>query len=372
MNINNKAEADISKIKSNNIVKLLFSYLDSNNILKLVQNNKNLQNKLNINIENYKKKYDFPTYTIYEKKIIKSIPMRNKFMLNQEELETNCGRCISTCTYSILFLFLLVYAILLITLDTFDDNNTKKDYDKSLENIINKINKSLFILIGFIIVSWATLYFFIYVDCIYDIGFKKILKSILMIIIDIIHFAFEGLVIWKLIISYQIIEGDIPWFMKMDYTFLSLNLLHIIFAICLTIFFFKDSGSQMLVYSDFYLTSFNNIKIRNSLLPYSFLDKTEKERKKYLLKKYYYYSIKKTKNFFFIHFIINNKRKEMNIPELKVDEDDEIPNYIINAPGEILLYPENNIFKLANNEYLFKYRIGEFENKVKNNDKEVI
>ena len=53
-------------------------------------------------------------------------------------------------------------------------------------------------------------------------------KSIIIVIINLIHFTFEGLVIWKVVISYQNLEGDIPWFMIMDYVFLIINFLHII------------------------------------------------------------------------------------------------------------------------------------------------
>ena len=60
MNINNNA--DITKIRNNDILKSLFSYINSKSILKLVQKNKNLQNRLNINIENYKNKFEFPKY----------------------------------------------------------------------------------------------------------------------------------------------------------------------------------------------------------------------------------------------------------------------------------------------------------------------
>ena len=36
------------------------------------------------------------------------------------------------------------------------------------------------------------------------------------------------------------------------------------------------------------------------------------------------------------------------------------------------LFPEENIFKISNKEYLFKYPIGEFEKKFKNSDVNII
>ena len=366
MNIKNKA--DLSRISNNYNLKLLFSYLDSNRILKIVKNNKKLQNKLNINIENYKKKSEFPKYEFIDNINVERIPMRSHFLGGDSDGE--CARCISTCTTSIFFIYLLIYAILLITLDTFDDSNTKKNYDKSLENIINKINIYLFILIGCLIVSWAILFFFIYIKCFYDYGFKKILKSILIIIINIIPLVFEGLVIWKLVISYKIIEGDIPWFMKMDYAFLSINFVHILFSICLTVIFFIKSGSKISVTHECYLTSFNNMNIQRYDLPDNFSNWTEKERKKFVLYKFNQFSYEDIK--VFLDPFINIYRQQLNIPELKSDEDGKIPNFIINEPSEIMLYPEKNIFKLSNKEYLFKFSFNEFRNKIWKKDKEVL
>ena len=72
----------------------------------------------------------------------------------------------------------------------------------------------------------SSTFFYVYIKCAYDYGFKKKLKSIIIIIINIIYFTFEGLVIWKLVISYKILEGNLPCFMKMDYAFLSINFVH--------------------------------------------------------------------------------------------------------------------------------------------------
>ena len=54
------SEKDIlSKISSKYSLKTIFTYADYNLILKLVKNNKKLQNKLGINIQNYKIKTNY-------------------------------------------------------------------------------------------------------------------------------------------------------------------------------------------------------------------------------------------------------------------------------------------------------------------------
>ena len=187
-----------------------------------------------------------------------------------------------------------------------------------------------------------------------------------------IHFVFEGLVIWKLCISYKIIEGDIPWFMKMDYSFLIINFIHILFLIILTIGFFKDSESHILL-SALNLISFNNNQIKEYNLPENFSNWTEKERKQYLLDNCVQFKYINSKMLsIWTTSDINDYRKELKLPRLNDGKNVSIQNFIENEPGEMLLYPEKNIFKLSNKEYLFKYPIGEFEKKVKNKDKEVM
>ena len=370
--MNNKNKADITKIKNAYILKSLFSYLSSKQILKIVQKNKKLQNKLEISVENYKKYSGFPKYEYNEETDIERIPKRNHMMMG--DCSQSCGQCISSCTSIIFILYLLVYSILQITLDTFDGSNTKENYDKSLENIINKLNKSLFILVGCVIVSWAALFFYVYIKCSYDYGFKKKLKSIIIITINIIHFTFEGLVIWKLVISYKILEGNLPWFMKMDYAFLSINFVHILFLILCTVFFFLESGDHIIISTTVTLHSFNNMEIDNYLLPDNFSDWKEKERKLFVLDKYneFKFKYKGSRDFTnFVYIYINLQRQIKEIPALEIDSNSTIPDFILYEPAEIMLYPEKNIFKLSNNKFLFRYPDGQFENKVKIKDKEI-
>ena len=58
---------DITKIHNTYNLKSVFEYLDYKYILKLIKNNKNLQNKLEISINNYK---NFQNYQYMKKKVI--------------------------------------------------------------------------------------------------------------------------------------------------------------------------------------------------------------------------------------------------------------------------------------------------------------
>ena len=70
-------------------------------------------------------------------------------------------------------------------------------------------------------------------------------------------------------------------------------------------------------------------------------------------------------------FLINNFRKKNNVQILAMSKSKRIPPFIINPPSEIILFSYKNIFQFKNNSYLLRYQIGEIENKLKNNDKEL-
>ena len=66
-NINNKDTNKLLSISSNYILKNIFLYIKYNTSLKIIKNNKSLQTKLEINIQNYKDYSDFD-YIIKKKK----------------------------------------------------------------------------------------------------------------------------------------------------------------------------------------------------------------------------------------------------------------------------------------------------------------
>ena len=369
MKLNNKA--NLFKIKNNYILKSLFTYLHSQNILNLVQNDKILRSKLDITSEHYKIKTNLPKYEyIKETKIHKSI--KKKHPMNEDIALIVFGQIFTGCIACIFLTYHIIYSILLIALDTFDDSNTKENYNKSSEIIINKINVSLFILLAFIITSCLLLIFYIYVKCQFDYGFKKIIKSILIITINIIHYIFEGLVIWKLVLSYQIKRDGITWFMRMDYAFIILHFLYIVFIILCTIVFFATSGRKITKSSKCILKSFNNIRINDYILPDNFNNWEKNERKNFILNNYKFFQCSESQNLNYLKdSYINEYRKNNNILTLISNEDKTIPDFIINEPGEIMLFPEHNFFKLSNKEYLFKYN-DELENKIKNKDKDIM
>ena len=58
-------KASINRISNKNILKSLFSFLKYKQILKLVRNNKGLQKRLDINLNNYKEISELPKYEYF-------------------------------------------------------------------------------------------------------------------------------------------------------------------------------------------------------------------------------------------------------------------------------------------------------------------
>ena len=357
----NSYNADIFKISNKYLLKTLFGYIDDSiYILKLVKYNKKLQAKLGLNIQNYKNHSDLPKYTFLKKKTIQERVYGHHDYRN-ERLAYLLRICFTSCGYCTYFTYLLIYAILLKALDTFDESNTINNYNETSKIIINKLNSFLFILIGWIVFAWALLIFFVYRNCYRDYGIIKIIKTIIIIIIDSINIIYEGLMIWKLVLSYEIKSEKIPWFMIMDYIFIFIHFFHICLLILISYLFFIYSGVRIKFSEKCVLTSFNNVNIKYYTLPQNFDKWSKKERKRFVTdnsKKYRYNTDNRTEyGMNMLLMSINQLRKQYLLPNITIDYRRIIPNFVIKEPSEMLLYQGNKIIKLSNKEYLFKMDI---------------
>ena len=175
----------------------------------------------------------------------------------------------------------------------------------------------------------------------------------------VVHLSFEGLIIWKLALSYNIKKGDITWFMRMDYAFIFLHFFYIIYIGFLSYAYFVGSGRNVETITEIKLISFNGIKINEYALPKNFMKLAKKERKKYVLNNYKNYTYNFTSSQYDLINSINNFRQQENLLKLRVDN--KIPEFIVNWPVELMLNSKQNFFKLSNNNFLFKFYNGQFE-----------
>ena len=361
--------ADISNIKSEYNIKEIFSYLDYPYILKLLKKNKNLQNILGLSLENYKNKYETKKYEyIKETKLITS----EANLLRNTPEESVWYLLFSLSIICFIFLPFLIYSILLVSIKTFKDSNTKINYNKKYYNTIKIINPCLFIYDTFILISICIFSLGICYHGRRDYGRRKIIKFIITIFINLVNILFESLVIWKLILSYKIKRGGCTWFMVLDYLFLVLNLIYIIIFLIATISYFKESGNGINFKNEYYLTSFNKIKINNFKLPEDFGKLPKNERKKYIFDHYKDYEHTISKEQEKLLESINDFRGIKKIPLLGFCDLSKIPDFLFNEISEVMMWPDKNIFKISNKKYLFRYPIGNFEINFTNKDKNIL
>ena len=76
-----------------------------------------------------------------------------------------------------LFIYSIIYSILLVSLGSFDDSNTKENYNKSSANIIKKINAFTFILDGVTIATPFLFNIYIFIEIETDYCIDRFIKS---------------------------------------------------------------------------------------------------------------------------------------------------------------------------------------------------
>ena len=190
-------EPNILQVKSKEILKQIFSHLDTVHILKLIKYNKAIQNRLEIKKEIFFDNSDLPRCEyVLKSKLVKNIP--NNYY-GAPSTEFIVIFFFNTLSSLIILIYLLIYSILLATLDLFDESNTIENYDQDSLDKIEFLNISLFILLAIFIFSYFIIMCFVSNLLQYDYGCKKYLKSVLMIFFLFVHLAYEGLIIWKLV-----------------------------------------------------------------------------------------------------------------------------------------------------------------------------
>ena len=147
----------------------------------------------------------------------------------------------------------------------------------------------------------------------------------------------------------------------MDYIFIFLNLLYIILIFYYSYLFYKENfpifkkvkiKENSIYYS---LSSLNNIELDSYRLTQDFIKMKEKERKKFLLNNY---KNMKYKNDFEQRNLfdkINLWRSLHNLNIFSEDKIKNIPEYFMKQYTEIEINKDQNVFKLNNNLYLFKF-----------------
>ena len=130
----------LSKLSNKYILKSIFYHLNYNRLLKLFKNNKSIQNKAGITLDNYKLQFNYPQYHYFEY-------FSDDFYSLDPEFtgEAKLGQfCLLLCFTVLYFIYVSIYSLLLLIKDTFNDTTAQGDY-KNKAHIIKKISACNFI-----------------------------------------------------------------------------------------------------------------------------------------------------------------------------------------------------------------------------------
>ena len=348
----------ILQVRNKEILKQIFSHLKMIHILKLIKHDEAIQKRLEITKEIFIDNYDLPRYKYEIKKRILRKSFENENKENKLSLIFN-----SFCT-GIMLLFLIIYTYFLVASDLFDGSRIAEKFGKDLVEKIAFLNKSIFILIVVIILSYFINTFFVFKHIKNDFGGKKYFKIILLIFFFVVHILFEFLIIWKLALSYGIKNILNSRLFVLDYFFIFIHFIYIIYIFCGILYFFKNIGKNIIESLELKLISYNKIKIEDYELPEEFLTYNKRERKKYISENAFKFRYYKSAQQYDLINLINSYRIKFGINKYDPHDLSKIPQDMLNLPSEAIFFDYKNIFFVGHNKYIIKYPVGEFRRKL--------
>jgi len=330
-----------------------------------------MQNRLQITRDIFIDNSDLPRYE-YElrSKLLKNIKKKKGLM--SDDMQNKYTFICNSCCSGIILLYLLINSILLVTLDIFDESNTKENYDQDSLDKIEFLNKSLFILAGIIILSYFINTFFVCRGCRYDFGCKKYFKIILIFFFLAAHIIFEGLIIWKLALSYNIKSVSTTWFIVLDYIFIFTHFIYILFLGFGIFCFCMESGNKISTKTEFILISYNKIKIRHFILPKEFKTYNKTQRKNYISENAYNFVYDISEEQIELINLINLYREDLGLQKYFFKKIPNIPLDMLKIPSETIFFDYKNIFKIGDNKYILKYPVGELRKKLIQKSNEIM
>ena len=354
-----KDNGPIFSITSPYCLKTILSYIDYNTTLKLVKYNKHLQSKININIKDYSLDYEL-----------------NKTKTESSERTFIWYFILITHTllkFSLHF-YQFIYSIFYLSVKPYENKKRIEKIEKYFQESFgkSKIYHKIKILETYILVYNSLLiFFFLCGFCIATGECFKVDAIIYFTPMDIpFQSIFFGINLWLLCDAYFIYENQ-----KINSIILNL-LLQVIFIFA----FFVFSLSFYIIYNKFrykkvkkfYLEKFQGIKINTLKIDDNFCKMNSEEKKRYILsktKEMTFMNYRNEENIKNILSRINEYRKENKLDNLKYV--DRIPEFVING-NSLVKFTLNNIFKIGNKKYLFKYPPGEFLNQLNAKNKNIL
>ena len=346
----------LSRVNSKDVLKIILSlaYSDMKSVFKLVAYNKNLLKKLDINIKDY-----------YQYNIIKIVnPLLLLFVIVYSILEIS------------IFICFVLYTIYILKEGRFNDKILKEGYNVQIKNFVDFMdNYFLVAYLVFIILKFLLLIFIFITNCIIgDLDIKiKIFVSLCLIeflhyIMLIIKFCLAKNLINKELLEAYKSDGKFLWYFSLDKLMIFL-LPALIGSISITNYYIILVSSFIIPP---YLNQINKINIDEFELPEGFNKLNEKDKNKLIFKKENMEEYSYNLNFDQILLIgkLNDIRYQNHLRALEYHEEEKLPDFIKNIKTLLILFPNENIYKLSTNLYIFKYLKNEFQNHL--NDREIL
>ena len=343
----------LAQIKSEDILKLVLclAYGEMKPVLKLVKYNKSLLNKLDINL---KEDYNYK----FEKKIEKKKDIYLGYFF----------------TFKIvLFIVFLVYTIKFYEKGKFNKQNLKNGYKIKKKRFVDFMdNYILLAYLGFMLA--AMIFATIFLCCKFFTlkRFTKLIIFVFILFVDLIHYI-------AYIIKFtftKTISGSLSWFYTFDIsliTGLSIYILYCCYLLGLSLDE-RRSTDDFPIEDDmikFFINQFKGINIYAAELPNGFGNLDDKEKNEIIFKKENLWLYKYKSNTNKIDLILNKInaiRRENNLPLLNKSQEQYLPDFITKEKTKIYFYPNENIYKLSSNCYIFKYVKDEFQNHINNDE----
>ena len=349
----------LNRVKSKYILQNILSlaYKDIKSVIKLIKYNKSMMSIFNIILKN------FDENCKYERTIIK----------DREAININYYIIIRDI---ILLIQLFIYLICFYIRGTINQIKLEEGFDKGKKKLIDIMDKYILLLyIIYIIISNTINQLLIRYDKIFITGKIKWIFIFINSFIQLVYFIFH---IIKFIYEEDISGINIGIALEdtKHYWFYISDLVIIFsysFVFCLISgYILQLSPHHHLDYYDdlSWLYQFQGINIIRFYLPTEFenFDKTKKY--KFLFNnnniKKYEYELNESQ----INLInkINDIRKKYEIPLLKYNKVDKLPEFIINEKTQLIFYKFKNLYKLNPNSYIFKYPSQKFIDLLNNDE----
>ena len=261
---------------------------------------------------------------------------------------------------------------------TFNDNNLREGYDKKKKNFVDFMDN--YILLPY--------FFFMMISCLLNViltrcdsnGLIKAIYFSLFVLVDFTHYIYY---IIKFRYTRKLMKKELlkkldkgktsklTWFYSFDLALIVFMSFYILWNFGILFLFWITCKITCYIKINC-LVELNGVGVEEIELESEFGGLDEKSKNEYIFKKENIekYEYKLNENQIGLIKKINEIRVQNNIPKLQYNKYEKIPNFIINPKLKLLFNKNENIYKISNNLYIFKYNKNELQNLL--NDKEII